>query len=46
MEEKEEEESDPQGWGGTLIVSYMCRLGSFYWVQNFEVQYFWGFSEK
>ena len=36
--------SGPQG--GTLIFSYNRRLGSFFWVQNFEFQYFWGFSEK
>ena len=39
------------GWGGggvgvTLIFSYICKLGSFFLVQNFEFQYFWGFSEK
>ena len=34
------------GGGGTLIFSYIRRLGSFFWVQNFEFQYFWGFSEK
>ena len=32
--------------GGTLIFSYIRRLGSFYWVQNFEFQYFFRFSEK
>ena len=32
------------GGGGTLIFSY--RLGSFFGVQNFEFQHFWGFSEK
>ena len=38
----------PPGWGGggTLIFSYICRLGSFFLVQNFEFQYFLGFSEK
>ena len=36
----------PGGGGGTLIFSYICRLGSFFWVQNFQYQYFWGFSEK
>ena len=30
----------------TLIFSYIRRLGSFFWVQNFEFQYFFGFSEK
>ena len=34
------------GGGGTLIFSYIRRLGSFFGVQNFEFQYFWGFSEK
>ena len=34
------------GGGGTLIFLYTRRLGSFYWVQNFEFQYFLGFSEK
>ena len=28
----------PQGGGGTLIFSYIPRLGSFLWVQNFEFQ--------
>ena len=32
--------------GGTLIFSYMRRLGSFFGVQNFEFQYLRGFSEK
>ena len=31
---------------GTQIFSYVCRLVSFFGVQNFEFQYFWGFSEK
>ena len=35
-----------QGGGGTLIFSYMHRLGPFFWVQNFEFEYFLGFSEK
>ena len=34
------------GGGGTLIFLYIHRLGSFFLVQNFEFQYFWGFSEK
>ena len=39
--------SEIQGWVlGTLIFSYIRRLGPFFWVQNFEFQYFWGFSEK
>ena len=36
----------PQGVGGTLIFSYIRRLGSFFGVQNFEFQYSLGFSEK
>ena len=32
--------------GGTLIFSYIRRLGSFFWVKYCEFQYFWGFSEK
>ena len=32
--------------GGTLIVSHIRRLGPFFWVQNSEFRYFWGFSEK
>ena len=39
----------PVGGGdGTLIFSYIHvrRLGSFFGVQIFEFQYFWGFSEK
>ena len=35
-----------QGGGGTLIFSYIRRLGSFFGVQNLEFQYFLGFSEK
>ena len=38
--------SGPGGMGGTLIFSYIRRLGSFLGVQNFEFQYFWGFSER
>ena len=34
------------GGGVTLIFSYIRRLGSSFWVQNFEFQYFWGVSEK
>ena len=37
---------DPQGGGGTLIFSYIRRLGPFFGVQNFEFGYFLGFSEK
>ena len=32
--------------GGTLIFSYIRRLGPFFGVQNSEIQYFFGFSEK
>ena len=32
--------------GGTLIFSRIRRLGPFFWVQNSEFQYFFGFSEK
>ena len=34
----------PRGY--SLIFPYIRRLGSFFWVQNFEFQYFGGFSEK
>ena len=34
------------GGGGSLICSYMLRLGVFLGVQNFELQYFWGVSEN
>ena len=34
------------GGGGTLNFFYMRRLGLFFGVQNFEFQYFWGFSKK
>ena len=38
---------DPQGGGGgTLIFSYIRRLGTFLGVQNFEFQYFLGFHKK
>ena len=37
---------DSQGGGVTLIFSYIHMLRSFFWVQNFEFQYFLGFSEK
>ena len=36
--------SNPRG--GTLISSHIRRLGPFFWVQNSEFQYFFGFSEK
>ena len=32
--------------GDTLIFLYIRRLGSFFWDQNFEFQYFWGVSEN
>ena len=34
------------GGGGTDIFSCICRLGLFLRVQNFEFQYFLGFSEN
>ena len=37
-------DSDPGG--GNLNFSYIHRLASFFWVQNFEYQYFMGFSEN
>ena len=33
-----------RGGGGTLKFLYIRRLGLFFGVQNFEFQYFWGFS--
>ena len=33
----------PRGGGGTLIFSYIRRLGSFFGVQNCEFKYYWGF---
>ena len=35
-----------RGGGGTLVFSFIRGLRSFFGVQNFEFQYFWGFSEK
>ena len=35
---------NPQG--GTLIFLYILRLGSIFWIQNFEFQFIFGFSEK
>ena len=32
--------------GGTLIFSYIRMLGSFFGVQNFEFQFFWGGFQK
>ena len=37
--------ANPRG-GGTLIFSYIRRLGSFFLGKIFEFQYFFGFSEK
>ena len=34
------------GGGGTLISSYIRRLGSFFGVQNFEFHYFLGFQKN
>ena len=31
------------GGGGTLIFSYIRRFGPFFWVHNFEFQYFFFF---
>ena len=41
----------PRGGGGggrkgTLLFSYIRRLESFFLVQNFEFEYFWGFQKK
>ena len=36
----------PGGGGGTLIFSHIRRLGLFFWVQNSEFQYFWGFQNE
>ena len=36
----------PWGEGNTLVCLYIRRLGSFFFVQNFEFQYFLGFSQK
>ena len=34
----------PQGWGRTLIFSYIRRLGRFFLVQILNFNIFWGFS--
>ena len=34
------------GGGGTLIISYIRRLGSFFWLKILNFKYFWGVSEK
>ena len=36
--------SDPQG--DTLTFSHICKLSSFFWVQNFEFLFFGGISDK
>ena len=36
-------QTNPRPQGGTLIFSYIRRLGSFFGVQNFEFQYFFYF---
>ena len=33
------------GWGEYSEFLYTCRLGLFFWAQNFEFQHFWGFSK-
>ena len=38
--------SPPQGGGGTLIFSCICRLGLFWGVQSFIFQYFGGGFRK
>ena len=35
-----------QGGWGTLIFSYIRRLWSFFGVQDFKFQYFWGFQKN
>ena len=37
---------DPHPSRGTLIFLCKRRLGSFFGVQNFKFQYFWGFQKK
>ena len=34
------------GGGGTVIFTYIRRLGSFLGVQNFEFRNFWGFQKN
>ena len=36
----------PKGGGGTLIFSYISRLGSFFGAQNFEFQFLGGFQKN
>ena len=41
-------EPGPRGWtwgGGGYSDIFICRLGSFFGAQNFEFQYFGGFSD-
>ena len=38
--------SPREGGGGTLIFSYIPKLGPFFGVPNFEFQYFWGVLKK
>ena len=38
--------SYPRGGGGTLIVSYIRRLGSFFWVQILNFNIFGGFQKN
>ena len=35
-----------EGGGGILIFSYIRRLGSYFWIQTFEFQYFLGVFRK
>ena len=35
-----------RGRGSALIYSYIRRLESFFWVQNIEFQYIWGFQKN
>ena len=37
---------EPRGGGGTLVFSYIPWLVSFFGVQNFDFQYFWGFQKN
>ena len=41
-----EKQRDPRAQGGTLIFSYIRRLGSFFGVQNFDFNIFWGFQKS
>ena len=46
MNANEKWPAPPPGGGGTLIFSYIRRLRSYLRGQNFDFQYFLGFSEK